>query len=166
MASSPEAAAGLPSEAIRNPYGRIGDTSGVHAHTGGGGAIGLRKLRVPDLHIAVVDDDEGVRLSTRDLLRSFGARVAAFESAEHFLAAAADLAKIDLLITDFKMPGTNATGLIEALRARGATFPVVVMSGVDSDSTRTAVMEKGAAAFLPKPVDPDELARLLEALQS
>ena len=114
--------------------------------------------------IAVVDDEEEVRLSTRDLLRSYGVRVPIFESAEHFLAGA-DLAEINVLITDFKMPGMNAGGLLEALHERGATFPVVVMSAFDPESTRAAVMEKGAAAFLPKPVDPDELTRVLENLR-
>ena len=114
--------------------------------------------------IAVVDDEEEVRLSTRDLLRSYGVQVPVFESAEHFLAGA-DLAEINILITDYKMPGMNAAGLLDALHARGATFPVVVMSALDPESTRAAVMEKGAAAFLPKPVDPDELARVIENLR-
>lgn len=113
--------------------------------------------------IAVVDDEEEVRLSTQDLLRSYGVQAPVFESAEHFLAGA-DLAEINVLITDFKMPGMNADGLLQALHARGATFPVVVMSALDPVSTRAAVMENGAAAFLPKPVDPDELTRVLESL--
>ena len=114
--------------------------------------------------IAVVDDEEEVRLSTRDLLRSYGVQVSVFESAEHFLADA-DLAEINVLITDYKMPGMNAAGLLDVLHARGATFPVVVMSALDPELTRAAVMEKGAAAFLPKPVDPDELTRVLENLR-
>jgi FixJ family two-component response regulator len=122
-------------------------------------------FRVPDPRvIAVVDDEEEVRLSTRDLLRTYGVQVATFESAEAFLAAA-DLATVDILITDFKMPGMNAAGLLDALRERNASFPVVVMSALETEPTRALVMEKGASAFLPKPVDPDELTQVLEGLR-
>lgn len=120
---------------------------------------------VPESYaIAVIDDEEEVRLSTRDLLRSYGVQVAIFDSAEAFLAGA-DLGAVDILITDFKMPGMTAAGLLDALRERGASFPVVVMSALEAEPTRAVVMDRGAAAFLSKPVDPDELTRLLGSLR-
>jgi FixJ family two-component response regulator len=113
--------------------------------------------------IAVVDDEEEVRVSTRDLLRTYGARVLVFDAAEKFLAAA-EAADIDGLVTDFRMPGMNGAALLDVLRQRGATFPVVVISARDSGSTQALVISKGAAAFLRKPVDPDELVMVLERL--
>ena len=113
--------------------------------------------------IAVVDDEADVRVSTRDLLRSYGAQVLAFDAAESFLASP-EAARIDCLVTDFRMPGMNGAALLDALRQRGATFPVVVISALDSGATQAFVMSKGAAAFLRKPVDPDELVATLEHL--
>ena len=113
--------------------------------------------------IAVVDDEEEVRVSTRDLLRSCGAQVLVFDAAETFLAAP-EAADIDGLVTDFRMPGMNAAALLDVLRQRGITFPVVVISAFDSGSTQAQVMDKGAAAFLRKPVDPDDLVMVLERL--
>jgi FixJ family two-component response regulator len=113
--------------------------------------------------IAVVDDEEEVRVSTRDLLRSCGAQVLAFDTAEAFLAAP-EAADVDGLVTDYWMPGMNGAALLEELRRRGAIFPVVVISARDSGSTEALVMGKGAAAFLRKPVDPDELVIVLERL--
>jgi FixJ family two-component response regulator len=113
--------------------------------------------------IAVVDDEEEVRVSTRDLLRSCGAQVLVFDAAETFLAAP-EAADIDGLVTDFRMPGMNAAALLDVLCQRGITFPVVVISALDSGSTQALVMDKGAAAFLRKPVDPDDLVMVLERL--
>ena len=113
--------------------------------------------------IAVVDDEEEVRVSTRDLLRSCGAQVLVFDAAETFLAAP-EAADIDGLVTDFRMPGMNAAALLDVLRQRGITFPVVVISAFDSGSTQAQVMDKGAAAFLRKPADPDDLVMILERL--
>lgn len=113
--------------------------------------------------IAVVDDEEEVRVSTRDLLRSCGARVLAFDAAEAFLAAP-EAANVDGLVTDYWMPGMNGAALLDELRRRGATFPVVVISARDSGSTQALVMGKGATVFLRKPVDPDELVLVLERL--
>ncbi len=114
--------------------------------------------------IAIVDDEEEVRLSTRNLLRSYGIEAMAFDSAESFLADP-DLSKIGCLITDVHMPGMDGAALLDALGERGAAFPVIVMSALDSEPTRALVMGKGAGAFLPKPVDPDDLMKVLESLQ-
>jgi FixJ family two-component response regulator len=113
--------------------------------------------------IAVVDDEEDVRVSTRDLLRSCGARVLEFEAAEAFLAAP-EAVDVDGLVTDFWMPGMDGAALLDELSRRGAAFPVVVISARDSGSTEAMVMGKGAVAFLRKPVDPDELVLVLERL--
>lgn len=115
--------------------------------------------------IAIADDEEEVRLSTRDLLRSYGAQVLLFDSAEALLASA-DLPSIDALVTDYKMAGMNAAELILALHARGAEFPVIVISALEAQPTGAQVTAAGARAFLSKPVDPNELIGALACLRS
>ncbi len=122
------------------------------------------ELQYPNL-IAIVDDEEEVRLSTRTLLRSYGIQALAFESAKSFLEGP-DLSTVDCLITDVQMPGMDGAALLDALGERGARFPVIVISALDSEQTRAIVLAKGADAFLPKPVDPDDLMGWLERLQS
>lgn len=109
----------------------------------------------------MVDDDDEVRLSTQDHLRSYGARVVAFDSAEAFLRAP-EAASVDALITDYWMPGRTGAELIEGLRLRGATMPAIVISACDSGSTEARVLARGAVRFLRKPVDPDELVGVLK----
>jgi len=110
--------------------------------------------------IAIVDDEEEVRLSTRNLLRSYGVQALVFESAEAFLAGA-DLACIEGLVTDFRLPGMSGADLIEAVRARGASFPVVLIS---AHEVGPRILARRDVAFLHKPVDPDDLMRRLGLL--
>ena len=56
--------------------------------------------------ISIVDDDDFVRESLRDLIESLGYDAATFESAERFLEAAC-LAETSCLITDLQMPGLS-----------------------------------------------------------
>ena len=112
--------------------------------------------------IAIVDDEEDVRQSTCNLLRSYGIGVAAFDSAETFLTHA-DLSEISGLITDVNMPGMGGLALLDALRQRRTSFPVIVISALDAEPTRELALERGAQAYLPKPVDPDDLMGLVNA---
>jgi two-component system, LuxR family, response regulator FixJ len=114
--------------------------------------------------IAIVDDEEEVRLSLGSLLRAHGHEIQAFESAGAFLKST-DLFACDCLVTDVHMPGTDGIQLLEILRARGGDLPVIVISALDPERTRARAIAAGADAYLSKPVDPnalwDGLQRLL-----
>ena len=60
--------------------------------------------------IYIVDDDDFVRESLRDLIESLGYNVATFESAEPFLKATC-LAETSCLSTDLQMPGLSCLDL-------------------------------------------------------
>ncbi len=68
---------------------------------------------------------------------------------------------VDVLLTDLHMPGMDGHALIRALRERGATLRIVVMTADVMMSERERCMEAGADAFVTKPL---RLAALREAL--
>lgn len=113
--------------------------------------------------VAIVDDDEEVRLSMRSLLRSYGIAAEAFECAEAFLAAP-DASAFDCVVTDVHMPGMDGLEMLCVLRRRGDTLPVIVISALDPDRTRALAAAKGADAYLVKPVDPDALVDCMRRL--
>lgn len=113
--------------------------------------------------VAIVDDDEEVRLSMGSLLRACGFEARAFDSAAAFLAAAG-LTAFGCLVTDVNMPGMTGLEMLDALRDRGAALPVIVISALDPEHTRRLAMAHGADAYLAKPVDPDELLACLRRL--
>jgi FixJ family two-component response regulator len=100
--------------------------------------------------VAVVDDDESVRESLPDLLRSFGFEVEPFSSAEEFLRSNM-VEKTGCLVLDIAMPGMSGSELqIELIRQK-RPIPIVFITSHADDAIRSRVMERGAVACLFKP---------------
>ena len=112
--------------------------------------------------ISIVDDDESLREAVRTLLHSVGRHAVAFASAEQFLASDA-VGTADCLIVDVRMPGISGLELQQRLLAAGYRIPTIVLTAHADDVARAGALAAGAAAFLPKPFQPDVL---LEAVES
>lgn len=113
-----------------------------------------------DSTVFVVDDDAAIRDSLSLLISLKGLRASVFSSAEDFLAVY-DTSWRGCLLTDLKMPGMTGLELQTALREKGITLPIVVLTAHgDVNTTRTA-LKNGAVDFLEKPVDDDVLADVL-----
>ncbi len=106
--------------------------------------------------IAIVDDDESVRVATASLVRSFGFKTAVFASAEAFLASPA-LPQTDCLVTDVQMPTMSGLELFEALRERGVALPVIFITSFPEERVRRRAEDAGATGFLSKPFDADAM---------
>lgn len=116
----------------------------------------------PSLLVSVVDDDESVRESLPDLLREFGFAVAAFSSAAELLASA-ELERTRCLILDIAMPGMGGPELMQELRRRCFTMPVIFITAHGSASERPRLVAQGAVDCLAKPFSEAELLRALNA---
>ena len=116
-------------------------------------------------HIAIVDDDDGVRASLENYLRAAGVGVRAFACAEDFLNAP-DRMGTACLVTDLHMPGMDGLALQAELNRLGRAFPVIVMTAFPTDAAREESEQLGAAGFLAKPIDPDALLDRIEGLLS
>lgn len=110
----------------------------------------------PDGTVHVVDDDAGVRDSTRLLFESLGYAVRTFASAEEFLAAyTPDMHGCVLL--DLRMPGMEGLALQERLLALGSALPIVFLTGHADVPSALRALKQGAVHFLQKPVREQEL---------
>jgi len=113
----------------------------------------------------VVDDDDAVRAALGRLLSAGGYRVAAFQSAETFLAQH-DPHVHGCIVLDVAMPGLDGLALQQLLAERGSHMPVIFLTGRADVPMTVRAMKRGAFDFLTKPVDGDELfpavARALE----
>src|SRR5271168_5553842 len=78
--------------------------------------------------ILVVDDDEAVRFSLRNMMESEGFEVRAFSNG-HDLLNEASLPAIGCLIVDYNMPAMNGLELVSALRGRGVSIPAILITG-------------------------------------
>ena len=100
--------------------------------------------------VAVVDDDESVRESLPDLLRSFGFEVEPFSSAEAFLAAGG-AQRADCLVLDVAMPGMSGPELQRELAGRSRNIPIVFITSLMDETIAPRLIKRGAIACLSKP---------------
>ena len=112
--------------------------------------------------IAVIDDDESVRRSTRLLIESFGFRSATCESAESFLNSV-HLADSSCLIVDVQMQGMNGLELQSELAAAGSRIPIIFITAHDDKESRRRAMRAGAVAFLAKPFTDEQLLQTIHS---
>ena len=113
------------------------------------------------LEIAVVDDDDAVRNTVRDLLEFHGYNVAAYSSGADFLAAANR--EVGCLIVDYTMPAMTGVELVERVRSDGATYPVVLMSGHHSSTILARADELGINKIVAKPFSFRDLLEFLNS---
>jgi len=106
--------------------------------------------------ISVVDDDESLRRSLRNFLRSVGFRVETFASAEEFLASA-ERETTGCLVLDLRMTGMSGLDLLRHLAAAKVRVPAVVLTAHGDEEIRQRCLGAGAAAFLDKPFRGDAL---------
>jgi DNA-binding NtrC family response regulator len=69
--------------------------------------------------------------------------------------------KIDLIVTDFKLPGMNGLEFLQAVKRINATIPVVLMTAFGTVETAVEAMKAGASDFVLKPFPMEELKLIL-----
>ncbi len=114
----------------------------------------------PKVHI--VDDDDAMRDSLKWLLESRGLRVELYASGDEFLRAF-DAGFCGCLVLDVRMPGMNGLDLYEQLQARSSTLPVIFITGHGDVPMAVAALKKGAADFIEKPFNDQDMLRLIES---
>ena len=105
---------------------------------------------MPEPTVFVVDDEPAIRDSLAMLLRSVGLASRAFASAPAFLEGF-DPGAQGCVVADVRMPGMSGLELQEALRARQATLPVIIITGHGDIAMAVRAMKAGAADFIEKP---------------
>ena len=102
--------------------------------------------------VYVIDDDDGARHSLEFLLDCAGIRVRSFPSADAFLESSPPLAGA-CVVTDVRMPGMSGIALVEEMKRRGASAPVIVITGHADVPLAIQAMRAGVADFIEKPFD-------------
>jgi FixJ family two-component response regulator len=113
--------------------------------------------------IYIVDDDASVRKALARLFKASGLPVETFGSAVEFLESHKEGPSC-CLVLDVRMPGMTGLDLQKKLTARGSNLPVIFITAHDDENARKQAMENGAAAWLMKPVNEDELLAAVAAV--
>jgi signal transduction histidine kinase len=109
--------------------------------------------------VLVVDDDESVRLILSEQLRDLGLEVTVAEDGRQALEVIErGPDKPEFVLTDFSMPRLDGMGLLEAVRGRWPCIKGAIMTGNPQESLASCDPD---IAVIRKPIDPNELRRLL-----
>ena len=109
------------------------------------------------LKVLVVDDQTSVRAMTRMTLEMIGVRL--IHEAENGRAAmdTASLQPLDLIISDYRMPGLTGLEFLSLLRQEGYETPLIMLTGYGSIEHAVAAIKAGAIDYITKPVRPEQL---------
>ncbi len=110
--------------------------------------------------ILLVEDEEGVRVLARTILKKQGYTVLEATNGQHALEVAAQHPEtIDLLVTDVVMPRMGGRELVEKLLPLRPAMRVLFMSGYTDDAVVRHGILDASLAFLQKPITPEVFAR-------
>jgi FixJ family two-component response regulator len=111
--------------------------------------------------VYLVDDDEAMRDSLVWLLEGRGLSVRAYSSAESFLADYRPGKLRGCIVLDIRMPGMSGLELYEHIAAHPFPPPVIFVTGHGDIPMAVGALKKGAADFIEKPFNDQEIAALV-----
>ncbi len=106
--------------------------------------------------ILVADDDRAHRTMLRVHLASAGYHVLEASDGDEVVPLLS-AKPVDILLLDLKMPRQDGLATLEAMQRAGITVPTIVITAFSSVESAVAAMKQGAADYVTKPVDIDEL---------
>jgi len=117
------------------------------------------------IRVAIVDDHAHMRHSLRAYLESLGdMQVVAEGGNGRDAALIARRWRPDVLLMDLAMPGRNGLHALAAVRAQAPGVAVLILSGYPPEPHARQMLGLGAAGFLHKNCEPDQIAQALRAV--
>jgi CheY-like chemotaxis protein len=101
--------------------------------------------------IAILDDEEKLRLALARLLKAHGCKVASFATGEELLAAI-EQKHFDCVLLDLFMPGMSGFDVLAALRSRISAPPVIVITAHDEPELVNRALALNALECQRKPI--------------
>ncbi len=115
--------------------------------------------------VMYVDDDQALVFLVQRVLTRQGLQVSTFNDPQQALAALRnDPLGVDLLVTDYNMPGFSGVDLLREVRAIRPDLPVALASGYVTPEIEQGARDAGARALIHKPNDVDELCDTVQQL--
>ena len=114
-----------------------------------------------ELRVLIVDDNEDFCRSLADILVLRDHEVSCAYSGFHAVEEVQQNS-FDLVVTDIKMPEMNGVETFKKIRGIRPEIPVLMMTGFSVDDLIGEALREGVLGVLRKPVDHDEMFRLIE----
>jgi CheY-like chemotaxis protein len=127
-----------------------------------GSEVAISDIEERGGHVLVVDDDPAVTDLESTRLPRLGCEVTICHQVDEALdVAIARSDQIDLVLTDYQMPGRTGLDFAQTLQDQGIRIPIVMMSGFQAQVSQVRARESGVSVVLPKPIDLATLRRVI-----
>jgi len=115
--------------------------------------------------ILIVEDDEEMRALLRDMIEEEGYKTASVSNGwEAFRKLAKE--SFDLIITDIRMPGLTGLDILPGIKRLQPDAPIIVITAFGSEEVHRKALERGATAYLEKPIHFHKLRTLIHDMFS
>lgn len=111
----------------------------------------------------IIEDDDDLRQQVAEQLRHEGFAVDATGDGEEGLFFAEEY-PIDVAVIDLGLPGMTGMEIIRAARAKGRSFPILILTARTRWQDKVEGLEAGADDYVVKPFQPEELMARVQAL--
>jgi DNA-binding NtrC family response regulator len=115
------------------------------------------------LSTLVVEDGRSQREILRDFLRDEGYDVVEAENGDKAIEAVKN-GYFDLVLLDYKMPGKDGMTVLEEVKDINTEIDVIMMTAYGSVDTAVRAMKAGAADYITKPIELEELRILIDRI--
>lgn len=112
---------------------------------------------MPALRVALADDQALVRAGLRALLQGLGIEVVLETDDGQGLLDGLVEQKVDVVLSDVRMPGVDGIAATRQLRARGDSTPLLLLTTFDESELLLQASEAGAQGFMLKDAAPEDL---------
>jgi len=117
------------------------------------------------IRVAIVDDHAIVRTGLRQFFsEQVDLRVCGEASNGHEALELVRQGEIDVLLMDLSIPDQSGVDALAAIKARAPELPVLILSGFPEEHYATALLKQGAAGYLNKECDPEEIVKAIRTV--
>jgi DNA-binding response OmpR family regulator len=115
--------------------------------------------------ILIIEDDEEMRSLLKEFLNEEGYETDSVDNgSEAYRRLVREL--FDLIITDIRMPGLTGLDILPGVRKLQPEAPIIVITAFGSEEVHHKVFERGATAYLEKPIHLENLRDLVQRIVS
>jgi DNA-binding response OmpR family regulator len=111
--------------------------------------------------VLLVEDDASIATYYKELLERHGYRVSIAKNGGQAMSTFA-MRRPDFVILDLILPGESGFEICERMKQNDETVPVMVLSAIDMDDSRSLARRVGADGYLAKPCEPAELIETIQ----
>lgn len=113
--------------------------------------------------VVIAEDDDDMRAVLSELISGLGVEVALAASGSELVKLLTDDRKVDLIVTNVRMPWMTGYNVALSARNSGLAVPVIIVTAFPDDVLAAQVENLGSAVLLAKPFRPEDLLSLVRA---